>query len=268
MLPPELKLEQFTAYPPEARKLAASHLAVLQRLPLAFLPSLLKEVIDYDYKFPLERAALEKELANLQVLSSRQLEAWLQGFAQIRLSPALEHFDWINAPGQFVEQLSAHLWSTHQLDAFRNAAVEYADRLRAAVPQEPPPVPRLGIAVIGQGAADNQLPLFRKLRPHGVYFSYVTPDNGLNVLLDALAARAQARPLAYAHWYVDGGHEAQHHPALTSVSYGALEPARAALAARMRSEIEKPGMGPEALRTLLARMRPPDLGFDPSGDAV
>lgn len=268
MLPPELKLEQFTAYPPEARKLAASYLAVLQRLPLAFLPSLLKEVIDYDYKFPLERGALERELANLQALSPQELETWLTGFAQIRLSPVLEHFDWINAPGQFVEQLSAHLWSTHQLDAFRNAALEYANRLSAAVPAQPPPVPRLGIAVIGQGVTSNQAPIFRKLRAHGVYFSNVTPENGLNILLEAVAARAKANPLAYAHWYVDGGRDVQHNPALTTVSYGALEAARASLAAKMRSEIEKPGMGPEALRTLLARMRPSDLGFDQPGDAV
>jgi len=268
MLPPELKLEQFNAYPPEARKLAANYLTVLQRLPLAFLPSLLKEIVDYDYKFPLERAALEKELANLQVLSSQQLEDWLQGFALIRLSPALEHFDWINAPGQFVEQLSAHLWSTHQLDAFRNAAMDYANHLRAAVPQEPPPVPRLGIAVIGQGVTESQVPLFRKLRTHGAYFSNVTPDAGLQILLEAVAARAKAHPIGYAHWYVDGGHEAPHDQALTTISYGALEPARTYLAAKMRSEIEKPGMGPEALRTLLARMRPSDLGFDQLGDAV
>ena len=29
----------------------------------------------------------------------------------------------------------------------------------------------------------------------------------------------------------------------------------------MRAEIERPGMGPEALRTLMARMRPEDLGL-------
>ena len=42
------------------------------------------------------------------------------------LSPKLEKFDWVNAPGQFVEQLSAHLWTTHQLDGFRKAAIDYA----------------------------------------------------------------------------------------------------------------------------------------------
>jgi len=38
-------------------------------------------------------------------------------------------------------------------------------------------------------------------------------------------------------------------PTLTCVSYKALEPARAALLRKMQAEIERPGMGPEALRT-------------------
>ena len=268
----DLKLEQFKDYPPEARKLAANYLATLQQLPLAFLPSLLRELIDYDFKFPAERRALEKELANLRALSSAESETWLHGFAQIHLSGALEQMDWINAPAQFVEQLSAHLWSTHQLDAFRAAALDYAARLRVAVPPEAPPVPRLGVTIIGQGvgqdAAANPSHLFRKLRPHGVYFSNVQPENGAKLLLDSVAARAKAHPAAYAHWYVDGGQAIEHDPAITFISYHALEPARAALSNKMRAEIERPGMGPEALRTLLARMRPADLGLNSADDAV
>ncbi|HMH09016.1 MAG TPA: hypothetical protein VK579_20235, partial [Terriglobales bacterium] len=57
-------------------------------------------------------------------------------------------------------------------------------------------------------------------------------------------------------------------PVLTRVSYDALEPAREALLRKIRSETDRPGMGPEALRTLLAQLRPSDLGFDRSGDAV
>src|SRR5580704_16001081 len=94
----ELKPEQFNGYPPEARKLAIANLAALQRLPLSFLPSLLREVIDYDFRFPAERKALERELANLSSLSPEQTKQWFQGFAQIRLSSQLEQFDWVNAP--------------------------------------------------------------------------------------------------------------------------------------------------------------------------
>jgi hypothetical protein len=261
MLPTDLKPEHFNGYPPEAKKLATNYVGALQRLPLSFLASLLREVIEYDFKFPEERKTVEKELANLASLSPEQSKEWFRGFAQISISSKLEHADWINSPAQFVEQLSAHLWSTHQLDAFRTAAVGYADRLRAAVPLEPPPTPRLGIAVIGQGVEAYDAPLFRKLRAHGTYFDHVEPENGLELLLEVVAARAKAHPVPYAHWYIDGGREAKFDPALTCVSYHALEPARAALTAKMRTEIERPGMGPEALRTLMARMRPEDLGL-------
>lgn len=272
MLPTELKPEQFSGYPPEARKLVTSELAALRRLPLSFLPSLLREAIEYDYKFPVERRALEKEMANLNSLSDEQIQQWFQGFAKIQLSPQLEESDWVNAPAQFVEQLSAHLWATHQLDAFRAAALSYAERLRVAVPPEAPPITRLGISVIGQGVTTTDEQLFRKLRPHGAYFSNVQPENGLNVLLDAVAERAKTHPVEFGHWYIDGGEEAEHDAALTCVSYGALGSVRAILSGKIRAEIEKPGMGPEALRTLLAEMVPSDLGMDggegKSGSAV
>ncbi len=268
MLPSDLKPEQFNGYPPEARKLVAAHVAVLRRLPLSFLPSLLREAIEYDFKFPAERRSLEKELVNLDSLSSDQLKDWLQGFAQIRISSQLERSDWINAPAQFVEQLSSYLWTTHQLDAFRTAALAYAERLRAAVPPEKPPIPRLGITVIGQGVTVNDAPLFRKLRPHGAYFRAVKPENGVQLLLNIAAARAKVHPVPYAHWYIDGGQAAVHDPALTSVSYHALEPVRAALSGRIRAEIDRPGMGPENLRTVMAQLRPGDLGLANSSDAV
>jgi hypothetical protein len=266
MLPGDLKPEQFAGYPPEARKLVTNYLGTLQLLPLSFLPSLLRELIDYDFKFPTERKAREKELANLRSLSPDQVKELFQAFAQIRLSPELEAFDWAKSPVQFVEQLSAYLWSTHQLDAFRKASMDYADHLRSAVPPDLPAIPRLGITVIGQGVASYEEPLFRKLRPHGAYFNRVKPEGGLQRLLDAVAARAKSHPAPYGHWYIDGGEEADHAPALTCVSYKTLEPARAALLRRMQPELDRPGMGPEALRTLLAQLHPADLGMDRVGD--
>jgi len=94
----------------------------------------------------------------------------------------------------------------------------------------------------------------------------VQPEKGLQQLLDAVAARAKAQPAAHGHWYIDGGQEAASDPAITCVSYHALEPARAALSSKIRVEIERPGMGPETLRTLLAEMRPADLGLDRGTD--
>ena len=268
MLPRDLKPQLFNGYPPEAKKLVTNYLSVLQRLPLSFVPSLLREVIDYDYRFPAERKFLEKELANLNSLSPEQLTQWFDAFEQIRLSSQLENMDWVNSPGQFVEQLSSHLWTTHQVDAFRNAATDYSNRLHSVTAPEPPPIPRLGITVIGQGVDAYDQPLFRKLRPHGAYFTNISPNNGLEQLLDAAATRAKSHPAPYAHWYIDGGEAAAHDSSLTCVSYQGLEPARVALSSKLQKEIERPGMGPEALRTTLAQMRPADLGFSKSGDQV
>src|SRR5437868_6302279 len=265
MFPSDLKAEHFRDYPPLARKLVTANLVALRRLPLSFLPSLLHEAIEYDFKFPAERQALEKEIANVNSLSPEQFKEWFGGFEQIRLSQTLENFDWINLPGQFVEQLSAHLWTTHQLDAFRNAATNYGNRLHAAVPPEPPAIPRLGISIIGKGTASSPEPLFRKLRPHGAYFTRVNPENGLQHLLDAAAARAKAQLAPFAHWYIDGGQDLPvNDAALTRVSYQALERARAALSEKFQKEVEKPGMGPETLRTLLAQLKPADLGLNNS----
>jgi hypothetical protein len=266
MLPRDLKPQQFAGYPPEARKLVANYLGVLQQLPLSFVPSLLRELVDYDFKFPAERKAREKELANLGSLSPGQVRDLFQAFAQIHLSPELEEFDWAKSPAHFVEQLSAYLWSTRQLDAFRKASMDYSDHLRSAVPPDPPPIPRLGITVIGQGVVTYDEPLFRKLRAHGAYFSRVKPEGGLPQLLDAVAARAKSHPAPYGHWYIDGGDEADHAPEITCVSYKGLEPARTALLRRMQPELDRPGMGPEALRTFLAQLRPADLGMDRGSD--
>jgi hypothetical protein len=268
MLPSELRPEHFNSYPTDAKKLVTDHLAILRELPLSFLPGVLREAIDYDYKFPAERTFLEKELANLSRLSASERTDWLQEFASITLSTKLERFDWVNSPAQFVEQLSTHLWTTHQLDAFRMAATKYADRLHAAMPPEQPKLPRLGITIIGQGVDSYDAPLFRKLRPHGAYFSRVAPDNGLKILLDAVSDRAKSYRASYAHWYIDGGEPAGHDPALTSVSYGGLEPVRSALLQKMHSELQKPGMGPEMLRTLMAQMHPADLGLRTPADPV
>jgi hypothetical protein len=267
MLPSDLKASQFAQYPPLARQQVTAHLAVLQKLPLSFVPSLLREVIDYDYKFPAERAGIDRELATLSTLSPAEVNDWFFAFTQLKLSPQLEQFNWVDQPSQFLERLSAHLWSTHQLDDFRQAATVYGDRLQAAAPPKPIPVRRLGIAVIGQGVTSYDLPLFRNLRPHGTYFDKVNPENGLTQLLNAVTVRAKAHPSPYDHWYIDGGTAVDHDPSLTCASYAGLEPARAALLRNIQQEIQRPGMGPEELRTHLAKLVPSDLGMD-TGDAA
>lgn len=267
MLPRDLKAEQFASYPPEARKLVTQNLPALQRLPLVFLPSLLREVIEYDFKFPAERKAIDREVANFAHLSPDQISDWFGAFSRIELSSKLERFDWVNSPAQFVEQLSAHLWRTHQLDAFRLAATAYAGRLHAAAPPEPPPIPRLGISIIGQGVEAYSAPVFRYLRPHGVYFKHVNPQDGLSILLDAVASRAKARPISYGHFYIDGGEAPRRDESLAVISYSGLAQTREILLRKMRADIDTPGMGPEMLRTHMAELTPAELGMI-TGDPI
>jgi hypothetical protein len=267
-LPSDLKADQFIGYPPKARDLVVAHLRTLQQLPLSFLPSLLREVIDYDVKFPAERASIDQELVALSSLSPAQLQEWFHSFSQLSLSPKLEKLDWINQPAQFVEQLSAYLWTTHQLDAFREAAIAYGNRTQSLAPPEPPAIPRLGIAVIGQGVESYDQPLFRNLRKDCTYFTRIKPESGVDLLLSAVASRTKAHPASYGHWYVDGGQPANYSPLLSCVSFQKLEPVRAALLKDIQTEIAKPGMGPEELRTHMARLSPADLGVGKGGDEI
>ena len=268
MLPSDLKAEQFAGYPPKARELAVAHLGTLQQLPLSFVPSLLREVIDYDFKFPAERVSIDRELTTLSSLTPAQLKEWFQPFSQLSLSPKLASLDWINQPAQFVEQLSAYLWTTHQLDAFREAAITYGNRTRIDTPSEPVAARRLGIAIIGQGVESYEDPLFRNLRKHGTYFRQVKPENGVELLLAGVETRAKAHPIPYGHWYVDGGQAVDHSQLISCVSFQKLEPVRAALLKNIQTEIARPGMGPEELRTHMARLSPADLGMAKGGDEV
>jgi hypothetical protein len=265
MLPDQLKPEDFKTYPPEARQRCIARIALFRRLPLAFLPLLLREVIAYDWKFPVERQDLDAQLAYLAAMSPEELGRTMLPFSGLALSEKLQAADWVSGPAQFSEQLTAHLWATHQIDKFRAGAVEYVDKFNAAKPKITPAIPRLGIIMIGQGVTGNTYPLFMKLRRQGVYFKNVDPANGKQAIFDAVAKRATAHPVPFAHWYIDGGDTDPFASGLTCVSYNALGPVRDALLARMQRVMGQGGGGPELLRTELAQMRPEDVGMAESG---
>ena len=268
MLPNALTAASFTSYTPLARRVAVDHLVLLQQIPIAFLPSLLRELIEYDDRFPAERRSIDSELAYLAALTPSQLDATFRPLAQLNISASLIASDWVNHPAQFVEQESAHLWSTHQLDAFRVAATQYGHTLNAAIPAPPLPLPRLGIAVIGQGTSTAAAPLFRNLRSHGTLFTKMNPENGLEHILSVVESRASAHPAPYAHWYIDGGQPMRSTPSLTTIGYRALEPLRSRLLKFMDAQIAHPGMGPEELRTRLALLTPADLGLHQPADPL
>jgi len=263
MLPAELTPESFVAYPPEARAFATEHIAVLRQMPLALLPSFLNEAIGYDWKLPAERAQIAREMACLGALGPEQLAARMRAFAALRLNAELQAADWVDMPSAFLEQLTAWLWSTHQMDAFHVAANAYTEYLAEAAPTPAPETPRLAIVIVGKGVDETSFSPFRKLRPHGTYFNRVQPEGGVETLLAHASARAASPGDAFAHWYIDGGATGPA-PHLTQVSYDALAPARAALLDRTQKIINSGDAGPEALRSMLARMKPEDVGLSAS----
>jgi hypothetical protein len=261
MLVHQIRGEQFRSYPPEAKQIATSNIPLLQQLPLAFLPLLLREIIVYDWKFPAERDEIDRQLRYLGSLTADQLSSAMSSFAKLRLSPELEAMDWIGAPSRFSEKLSAYLWATHQIDDFSTAAEDYIRVFNAAVPEAAAPAPRLGIAVIAQEISQTNYPLFRKLRPHGVYFSHVDPGSSYKLLLDTVAARTLAHPSPYAHWCIDGAEQATpQSKQIASVAYDSLQPVRKALIRKMQ-QVSASQAGPEALRTRLAETDPSEVGM-------
>jgi hypothetical protein len=268
MLPADLTADSFRGYPPQARQIATEQVALLRELPISFVALLLRELIAYDWKFPAERKELDQQFTYLESQTAQARQQLMAAFARLRIAPELQQSDWVNAPVEFSEQLSSQLWATHQIDAFRAAAIDYMQKVHAAAPREPLPMPRLGLLVVGQGVAETKYRLFRKLRPHGVYFSNVRAENGVRVLLEFAAARAKAHPVPYGHWYIDGGAQDKlPAPELTCVSYSALAGVRTTLEDKMQRAYSS-GMGPEAFRTMLAKLRPEELGAGAEADAV
>jgi hypothetical protein len=103
--------------------------------------------------------------------------------------------------------------------------------------------------------------LFRKLRPHGVFFPNVDPSQAWTSVLDFANSRAASHPLNYGHWYIDGGlPDALADERLTRVSWNELEPVRANILKRIRTVVESGQGGPEEVETLLSETTPKELG--------
>jgi len=267
MQPAQLRESDFQKYPPKARKLAVENLPLLRMLPLGFAPFLLKEVILYDWKFPAEQRELDWQMMYLNAMTPAHREEEMRRFAALTLNEKLAALDWVNAPAQFLEKLSAHLWATHQMDEFRSASEDYVHKLNESLSVEPLPVARLGVVLIGQGVNASHYTLFRKMRRQGVYFTNVDAADGFRAIVQALRDRAEAHPSLYGHWQINGG-KADALSGFASVSYDALTPVRNALAAKMLSAYEAPRFDPEQLRTTLAQTTVETLGMRSSGDGI
>ena len=270
MLPAELKAADLAGYPAEGRALATENVLLLRELPFAYLVVLLRELTGFDWKFPTERQRLAAQLAYLAALEPATRSALMRSFASLRVDEKLLRSTWASNPSASVELLTAWLWSSHQMDTFRQAAAEFASAMEDAVPSRIPAQPRFGAVVVGQGVSRPGFPLFRRLRPHGVFLQGVQPHHGLEILAAEVERRARSSgggkqdTGGFLHWYIDGG-AAESAPMVTRVSYAALQPARQMLLQRTQRAIESGRMGPESLRTMLAQLRPEEVGLASPG---
>jgi len=260
----DLKSESFARYAPEGRALAAAHIDLLRRVPLALLPLLLLQMQQYDVSFPAERSQLNSEIAALEAMDRTAFDALMQPFAAFDLSAGLKTMDWVNRPQQFSERLTAWIWSQHQIDPYHAAAESYRQQVQARHPQPAPATPRWTFVLLGRGIPRSDAPLFRKLAPHGTLFTNVDPAGGTEILVAEASARAQRHPLPYGHWYIDGGEPL---PAitLTTVSYNRLVPVvrrEFALLHRFSSDQNAGGVAMvEAVSSYVAALTPDEIGL-------
>lgn len=275
MQPQQLRAGNFAHYPPQARAFAVAHLAVLQQVPLSLCPVLLREIIDYDWRFPVEQRGLTRQFDYLATLSPTAFSGLMAPFAAVRLPETISKIDWVNQPQHFSEQLSALLWSMQQMDKYRAAALAYQEQLQKALVDPPPAVPRFAIAAIGQGTAHSDRKLFRQLRPLGTLFTDVQPDGGLNTLVSFMNDRARQHPAQYAHWYIDGGEPLSGCGAqqgITLTSYHTLAPAALKELDLTNRFVEKAasrgGVGPEAMQSFMAGLTPSDIGLHGSAEGA
>ncbi len=265
MLPSELKPASFSSYPPLGREVAVRRINLLRQLPLSFVPLLLREVQIYDWNFPSERQEIDAQFTYLDGLTAQQLQEVMRGFTTLQLPVEMEQIDWVNSPLEFSERLSAQLWITGKIAAFRTAAIELLNRVHTSVPSRAPESSRCALVVLGQGVRENNYKLFRKLRPEGTYFTNVNPKDGLSILMEHVADCARKHPARFAHWYVDGGIPFQPvPPGVEVVAYSEIEPLRSRIVATMHGQLIQ-GQATEARRSGLAKLGPADFGLDTSG---
>jgi hypothetical protein len=257
VLASSLTVKDLSQYPPLARALATQYLETLRTLPLLLSAMLLRQLVSYDWQFPAERESLGQQLA-LLASPNTKLRAAIDSFAAVALSPSLLSSSWASQPERFSEQLTSFLWSSHQIDAFRDAAVRLNELTSPSMERGASPL-RLCIVLFGRDASAQNVPLFDKLRPHGTCFTNVDLSTAFDSARAALQARATADAGQYAHWYIEGG---RHQPApnVVAISYEALAPLRHKILDLMHSARTSGTVGPEDLRSLMLSLQPRQVG--------
>lgn len=259
MKPEQLQPSSFQSYLPMARDFATEHLPLLRQLPLTVCPSFLAQIIDLDTRFPVERKSLTWQCNNLAALPKAKQDELLAPLRAIVMTPELEKMDWVNAPAIFVERLSAHLWSTGQINGFHDAS----RTLFASIPEQPNDSTRLALLVVGQGADTSRASILNKLAKKGLRLNGVHAASAQQHLLEAFARHTAKHQEAYAHWYVDGGQPWTLPESVrgfaVQANYPQLSPLRKRVLERMQTILGANQANAEKMRSDLAVIAPGEL---------
>ncbi len=259
MTPDQLTAASFSSYPPQARQFAAAHLPLLRQLPVAVAPAFLREIIVYDWRFPAERRNFDRQCAWLESLPSEQRVALIAPFQQVTVPASLASKDWVAAPQPFLEALTAYLWTSNQIDAYRRSA---QNLLAVPADETARKKDRCVLVIVGKDATAPSPQLFRKLAPHGVTLRNLqwTPKTPQQ-LHEMLHRRAAETTAAYTRWYIDGGEPWPHDPAAFDLlSYTQLRPVREIVLERMNRFTHSGPGGPEEMRLMLDDLKPAESG--------
>jgi len=196
----------------------------------------------------LRSASARKGNCECERLVAEQFKSGSGAFEQIRLIAETEHFDWINFARPVCRQLSAHLWTTHQLDAFRNAATDYGT-VCMPWPSGPPAIRRL-VYVVGQGANSAKGHCQKAAPAWRLFYSRESREWIAAAARRGGGAGQGASPLPMA----TGTLMVPEAP-LSVCAHASLLPGTGAGADgavwKAAEDIERPGMGPRNPRTLL-----------------
>jgi hypothetical protein len=257
MQPHALNQETFRSYPPLAKEMACKHLALLRDLPVPLAAILLRELITFDECLPAERAAIKAQFSFLASLSVDQRHRWTEGFDHLSLPPQLVAQDWARFPREFEAELSTHLWSSHQIDAFHAAGALFAEGVQKAFPPARPPIPRWIAVIVDSDLRKEGHPLFRKLRREGVFFSHVEGNDGTAAILNHLADRSRETTVPYGHWYIDGGSPLSlQTSAVNLLSWHDSSALRNTILHKAQAVIGSGAAGPDMLHSIMASWAP------------
>jgi hypothetical protein len=260
MTPDQLTAASFSSYPPQARQFAIAHLALLQQLPIAVAPAFLREIIVFDWRFPAERHTFERQCVWLESLTPEKRGSLLAPFRQISMPANLAAKDWVATPQPFLEELTAYLWSSSQIDTYRRAAQD----LLAVPLDETRQKERLVVVVVGKDATAPSPQLFRKLAPHGVTLRNLqwTPETPKQ-LHATVQQHTASQTTPYTRWYIDGGEPWPHDAAAVQLlSYAQLRPVRENVLERMNHFTQSGPGGAEGMRRMLEQLNPAESGTD------